>query len=540
MAKVANKAETIIIAVDGNEAPLSSVHKIGERYYYKHFNLQEKLRNPQHYCIMIDIDGDLRPRRVAPLNREYDWCYTSNSYVKLTDNHVQGIINDQMEKGWFIPNSETINIASIERYDARVESTPCIRAYPNIMRKCVIDGNYYLIPADPKMAKALFEPMRRGDSLCAEMHKRLSPKNISKNGGYNIFNIGSYGQEGNDAFVVAQQESDKYWKENTPKTLLDKYEEALVIKSVGAEFEAESGYVTERDCLNLGLVPVKDGSIRGTSFEYITTVLRENKLSKLSVITNYLNKILTVGDSCSLHFHVGGIDTTPKNTVALYMMFYQLNKEFFEILPPYKKDLQYFQNKKPIKDHCKDLPSLGLFDSAPRKTATESEINAFVKTSFDRILTFLNDGRMPSKSGGRYIHSKEGRAKWEYNSRYYSVNFLPFLFENKKTIEFRSHTPTTNPDKTLNWLFIINAVIKYALENADSIICRKEKINMTDCIEHAYMEKYPELSEYLKAYVLERKASHDDLYQSGDIYGKEFENDNSYKFSHKNRKLIYG
>jgi hypothetical protein len=531
----------LVIAADGREVPLSSVVKIGERYYHKHSNRKVKLENPQYYVIMISINGVDKPRRLAPANSNFDWDYGKEEYVQITDEHVFGVVNESGQKGHFIPTKETVTVNVLERYNDPPQEMLLMKPFQKGIMRSVIDGKLYIVPADKKMERGLFYPLNPREAVSAELHKRLSPKNIHKNGGYSSFNVSSYGQQGNDGFLVATTASKEYWKNNAPESALDKYEKLLLFKSCGAEFEAASGYIREQDCLNLGLVPVKDGSITGTSFEYITTILQEKKLSKLLKITGLLNNVLTVNESCSLHFHIGGIDNSPKNTVSLFMLFYQLNKEFFDILAPYKKDMTYFASKKPIKDHCKDLPSLRLFDRCPIKAASKTQIDNFVTEAFADILKFLNENHVPEKGrDGQYKHCKEGRNKWEWNTRYYAVNFLPFLFENKKTLEFRSHTPTTNSEKTINWLFIINAVLKYALENADSVICRKEKVNLTDCVEFSYLEDAPELCEYLKAYILKRKKDHEDKYLSGDIYGDEFDKDNGYSFAHKNKKLIYG
>lgn len=532
-----------VIAVNGEYVERNKVVQVGQKYYLKHENINVKLEDSTFYVVCFIIDGKESWRRPYPVNREFDWVHNpdgTGQYQQITENHIEGVINREGDVGKFLRTNETVEVLDIS--SGRPSSRTFIKAFPELIKQCVIDGKCYLIPDNKALAKALFEPYDEQNSYCREYHQMLSPKRNSDRAGYSLFDVRQYGEAGNSAFPYCQESSDKYWKENTKVRKIDALEKLLVFPSIGVEFEASYGYIPESDCLNLGLVPVKDGSLEGNSFEYITTVIRENKLNRLLTTTEYINSILSVNKSCSLHAHIGGIAPTERNVVAMWMLLYQIDRDLFQILPPYKKALEYFISKRQAaKDHCKPLPHLNLFEGCPKakKGYTEEAMNSFVATSYSKILTFLNEGKMPSKTReGYYRHNKEGRNKWESETRYYAVNFLPWLFEKKGTIEFRTHSGTTNPTKTINWVFIMNAIIKYALDNTESILSAKDKINLSDIIDYAYSEEQ-ELCEYLNDYIYSRKLMNETLYSQHEIYGKEFIDDNKFTFKHKYSKKIY-
>lgn len=89
----------------------------------------------------------------------------------------------------------------------------------------------------------------------------------------------------------------------------------------------------------------------------------------------------------------------------------------------------------------------------------------------------------------------------------YLVNFQNLIFSPRKTVEFRLHTATVNKYKTVNWLFICNAIIKYAENNIQSII-KGDSVCFADVLnyyrDHFKNEKGRNVSEVLNNYVVER------------------------------------
>jgi len=61
-----------------------------------------------------------------------------------------------------------------------------------------------------------------------------------------------------------------------------------------------------------------------------------------------------------------------------------------------------------------------------------------------------------------------GNQKWNVNTRYFLHNFIPLIFGNKQTVEFRVHTPTFDYYKIIMFLImnsvLINTTIKYEKE----------------------------------------------------------------------------
>jgi hypothetical protein len=97
--------------------------------------------------------------------------------------------------------------------------------------------------------------------------------------------------------------------------------------------------------------------------------------------------------------------------------------------------------------------------------------------------------------------------KWERQARYHWINFMNLFFDNRNTIEFRLHTPTTNPHKIINWLYIIRAIILYADKHTEEII-KGVKPTMKKVL-NVYGEVYndnasKELSEILFGYYKSR------------------------------------
>ena len=120
------------------------------------------------------------------------------------------------------------------------------------------------------------------------------------------------------------------------------------------------------------------------------------------------------------------------------------------------------------------------------------------------------------------------------------MNLMNMIFSERNTVEFRLHTPTTNSQKMINWLFICNAIVRYAEVNAKDIICGKSRITMEDVLNYYSTtfkgdSKAEFLSEYLYAYFVERQKEFEKDKEKGDYVSNwDMEKDKSYKFTYKN------
>lgn len=322
--------------------------------------------------------------------------------------------------------------------------------------------------------------------------------------------------------------------------------------SFGFEFETSSGFVPEKTCIKNGFAPLKDGSING--FEY--TSIPFNNASGLQKTANFLkiaSNSCKIDQFCSLHVHLGNV--IPKKewntelfrlkSIAIYMLYYQLQTELFELIPGFKKNINFLRRKKEFKDHCANLPSLGLFDNEIYQNGelSHNEVNK----EFSKLFKFWNCGRPMSERFNQETRRSNysGERKWNIKSRYHALNMFNLFFSNSGTVEFRAHHATLNQTKTFAWLLVVNAIARYATLNYADIISRKAKLNLTDLVD-CYKDNfgknrnadYTFIAEFLKQYIRSRKNSFIDAMFKGDIYGKEFDKDANFSFSYRNKTLI--
>jgi hypothetical protein len=107
--------------------------------------------------------------------------------------------------------------------------------------------------------------------------------------------------------------------------------------SFGLEFETINGFIPNRLCRKLGLIPLRDGSISG--LEYVTIPL-EGKLGLQTVLESVreLKKRTDYDNDCSLHLHIGNIPRTEKYFLSIYKLLFLLQDELYNMFPIYKKD----------------------------------------------------------------------------------------------------------------------------------------------------------------------------------------------------------
>lgn len=119
------------------------------------------------------------------------------------------------------------------------------------------------------------------------------------------------------------------------------------------------------------------------------------------------------------------------------------------------------------------------------------------------------------------------------------------IFSQRNTVEFRIHSPTTNGQRMVNWLFICNAILRYAQHNAKHIITTDKPITLADVLNY-YTTYFPEnpnskfLVDYLNAYIDERKKAFEKDYKNGDVISKwEMTGDKDYVFTYKGVSKLF-
>jgi len=250
---------------------------------------------------------------------------------------------------------------------------------------------------------------------------------------------------------------------------IEKYSKAIGNLTFGFEFETIKGSIPKPKLDNLPLIPLRDGSIEG--LEYVTIPLKGSKGIKAIIdCVKELDKRTIYNNDCSMHLHIGNVPRTPEFILAFYKLASAYQEEVFSMFPLYKK--YNFDVKR--KNYSKPFP----LDEINFKL--DPKINIKNKEDLDKNFNILFKHLAERKNFYDYdcdlnnvsFHPSDpnGHQKWNIKKRYYAVNFIPLIFGNKQTIEFRIHTPTYDIDKILNFLFINSYLINYTIKNQEKIL----------------------------------------------------------------------
>ena len=241
--------------------------------------------------------------------------------------------------------------------------------------------------------------------------------------------------------------------------------------SFGLEFETIKGLIPNNKLNCLPLIPLRDGSIEG--LEYATIPL-EGKLGVQAMLDSVveLSKRTLYDNTCSLHFHIGNIPRNPAFILAFYRLFSIISDEMYEMFPLYKK--YNFGIKR--KNYTKPYDFIKLNSIMDPVIDNDDKV---IK-NFSILFNYLSESERNGQNFEKYENNLENvnfhpqdpgnNSKWNISHRYHIVNFIPLIFGNKKTIEFRIHTPTYNRDKIINFLLINSILINFTIENCDKIL----------------------------------------------------------------------
>lgn len=236
----------------------------------------------------------------------------------------------------------------------------------------------------------------------------------------------------------------------------------------GLEFETVRGFIPERLCYKYGLIPLRDGSIEG--LEYVTVPMSGRQgLYAVREICKELSKRTKFNQTCALHLHLGGLERNEKSLLSMFILTLMMQDELFSLQPKYKKN-------NPGANHggfCKPF-NKSLVNELGKRPAKMSDSD--IRNSFSRIFEFISDGR----SYGHYSYNLDnvgahpsdpnGNRKWNINSRYFITNFVPIIFGNKKTVEFRQHHITHDFEKVMQFLFNCAVMVNTVQTSADQIL----------------------------------------------------------------------
>lgn len=261
--------------------------------------------------------------------------------------------------------------------------------------------------------------------------------------------------------------------EETDNTI--NYDFAKYMKySFGLEFETAAGYVPEKECFKLGLIPLRDGSISGV--EYSTIPLSGNEgFNRLKAQLDCLKEYTVFNKNCSTHIHLGGFPVNEKCVFALHQLWYFYQHRIQDYIPP----LSFYTNefKGNGKNYCAHVNSFRSFKEMYKHYAEQS---------------YLGNMYQPHPAD---IYK---RAKWNIKTRYYNCNFINILcYGGAKTIEFRFLTPTYSFEKLTTFLLFFNALMLLAEQIAKE--CKTES-EIYDYISNSYNNGDISLTSLLDVY----------------------------------------
>lgn len=513
-----------VVTYDGTIAPKEKCRKIKDEYY---------------------IVGD-------PKVKGSGQCYkVSGKYVRINSGLIA--FDEELKKYNRISNMVKGGIAINKEGNIAVGYFT-----PDESKNVVITGkeeqgvNYYMNIDDLEKLGCYnpdFGKYVVGSDMKAQIRNNKELRFTSKPDYKSHYNTGLYGAIGNPSFEKSINSHKKYLPKLKINKSLTRFERFLDGHTFGLEIETTRGGIPIPFMERYGVFPVRDGSIAG--HEFVTVPYKGVEgLSTIEQLFKLFQRYTVTDQFCSLHIHFGNLFTETDSDdyllfiVAFYMLAQRTQFEIREFLPPYKKDMQYLMSKRNngTVDHCKDLNMLGLNDMEildKDGSVNKGNLNAAIST----LVRFLNENNnigyaaTKIKNGDVLTHVKEGRNKWEWLGRYYHTNLIPLLFKEMRTIEFRYHSGTVNPTKAINWLFICNALIRYAKTYPKKIIAGKEKITLYDIVEEyatnfgkRRSEEGQFLANYLREYILSRRKESIASFMKSDVYGQEFKNDNKYTF----------
>jgi hypothetical protein len=244
----------------------------------------------------------------------------------------------------------------------------------------------------------------------------------------------------------------------------------------GLEFETAGGFIPQHQLYDLGLIPLRDGSITG--IEFSTVVLKGNNgLNLLKQQIETLDTHTIFDKDCSLHIHFGNFNLDPEILLWVNNLFCTSN------ISNYLPEFTFYTN---------------LYKTNNEKNYCEFN-DKF--TTFDQMYYVLVGKQFYGDLYQPHPKDLSGTRKWNVKSRYKAVNFINALcYDGPKTIEFRMLRPTYNFDKILGWLFVYGAFIKYAEQHVGkSQLPLRQRISLDNIIHSVYSAELADiLCEFLK------------------------------------------
>lgn len=484
--------EKIVTTINNIEAPISSCKKFEAGYYLiGDPNVENSgdcyLVNGSYYRIETGkIVYDLR----------------KGTHVLKSANITEGIVGfegDDYKLGSFSLIGDEPIVSTKNGMSYYVIDETLVSEHPGYKER-LLDGNYYSITSLP----------------AKEFNKIVVPRREYKEGL-------PYDSKG-----ITDEYLAKYAKLDIPiHKNVKNYSGVLKGLSFGLEFETSKGYIPERILDKTGLIPLRDGSIPG--IEYVTVPMEGAKgMQNIINICDELNKRTAYDNSCSLHLHIGNIPRTKEFITAFFKLTLAFQDKIFEMFPLYKK-YNFGVKRKNYTKPYNQYKFLSQMDPVINSNNIDK--------NFDVLFSYLAEQSCFADYGNNLdnVHdhplNPNGNQKWNMHNRYYFVNFIPLIFGNKQTIEFRIHTPTYDVSKIMGFLLFNASLVNFTLKYQDKIlgdpIFFTRRVSSLDYLLQEYVtnqcsfDNRGTMVDFLKYYVRYRTNYTFEQSSAGDIVGKE-------------------
>ncbi len=480
-----NTKEKFVVTINNETLPISKTRKYDSGFY----KIGDNKVKDSGDCYLMENGSYYRVE-----TEQIVWDYSSNEY-SFTKGLTFGIIDDKLTRGYFKKDMNSVIVEMEDSY----------RMYA--LNKSVIEKNYAF---REKLSDGNFYHISRMKAY--DFIKKVPPTSEYKT---------SLPYDSKD---ILEQNIMNYEKHYIPSLKLNNEENISKLiqdLSFGLEFETIAGQIPKNIHNRLGLIPLRDGSIAG--LEYVTI-----PLSGVKGICNIVESVKELkyrteyNDTCSMHLHIGNIPRTPEFITAFFKLTLALQDEIFSMFNLYKKYNFKYKNK----NYSAPFDTYNILSRLDPVITKDNLIK-----NFDVIFTELSEGYSLASYGDRgdlsqvHHHPKDpsGHQKWNIHSRYKIHNMVPLIFGNKKTIEFRIHTPTYDIDKIMFFVFINSILVNFTKSNSERILQQNEKYNLTDIISSYCEENKINFSFYINIinYINDRKKFVEDKNRKGDIYFKE-------------------
>jgi len=441
-----------VTTINGEELLKKNVRKIkredGSFGYFKIGNIETKDSGD---CYQINnIFYTVEKKRIV-------WDHFLKRYVLKTTT-IEGVINSNLEIGSFSSTAPTVVLF----VNTSTKLICMCKEIAEELKYIEGENKFYYNPS-------------------AFTYHQIFPRKLIDMGykgslQYNFKNYLEICKKNHSLFKFEKDEdSDEYYK--LAPSLFDKY-------TFGIELETTKGMIPESVYKNLGVMPVRDGSISG--LEYVTIPLKGIKgVYTFKKIIENLIKYTDSNYTCSMHVHVGNIPRTMEFVTAMFKFGYYFQNNIFDLFPGYK------MKNDGIKRQCYTAP---LDDFLMSSLNFKSDTNEKLEEDFTKIIYELSGNHESFKyfrdlnSITEHPSDPQESAKWHMKERYKWLNIIPLVFTNKKTIEYRIFTVPDTIDKAFTFLILSLAITDFVNRNQLSILIRPfllKKMNVNEILNTA-------------------------------------------------------